>query len=146
MLGVAAIVAAAGLIGVHNLHRDNSPNQILNVSNDPTRELYLALDKSFVDQFRRQTGVTVEVKQSHGSSGRQAAEVTKGHEKPDVVSLAKTNSGSSTHPSASSPSPQSPGSTRTSRTKSSRLAPGLTWITSTPTRRKRPSPGTATAR
>jgi sulfate/thiosulfate transport system substrate-binding protein len=88
VLGVAAIVVAAGLIGVHNLHRDNSPNQILNVSYDPTRELYLALDKSFVDQFRRQTGVTVEVKQSHGGSGRQAAEVIKGHEKADVVSLA----------------------------------------------------------
>src|SRR5947209_16891921 len=71
VLGVAAIVVAAGLIGVHNLHHDNSPNQILNVSYDPTRELYVALDKSFVDQFRRQTGVTVEVKQSHGGSGRQ---------------------------------------------------------------------------
>ncbi|MDT5166671.1 MAG: sulfate/thiosulfate transport system substrate-binding protein, partial [Mycobacterium sp.] len=88
VLGVAAIVVAAGLIGVHNLHRDNSPNQILNVSYDPTRELYLALDKSFVEKFRRQTGVTVEVKQSHGGSGRQAAEVIKGHEKADVVSLA----------------------------------------------------------
>jgi sulfate/thiosulfate transport system substrate-binding protein len=88
VLGVAAIVVAAGLIGIHNLHHDNSPNQILNVSYDPTRELYAALDKSFVDQFRRQSGVTVEVKQSHGGSGRQAAEVIKGHEKADVVSLA----------------------------------------------------------
>ena len=40
VLGVAAIVVAASLIGVHNLHHDNSPNQILNVSYDPTRELY----------------------------------------------------------------------------------------------------------
>jgi len=71
VLGIAAIVIAASLIGVHNLHHDNSPNQILNVSYDPTRELYAAIDKTFVDEFRRKTGVTVEVKQSHGGSGRQ---------------------------------------------------------------------------
>src|SRR6202000_2928119 len=46
------------------------------------------LDKTFVDQYRRQTGVTLEVKQSQGGSGRQAAEVINGHEKADVVSLA----------------------------------------------------------
>ncbi|MGC2799273.1 MAG: sulfate ABC transporter substrate-binding protein [Mycobacterium sp.] len=88
ILGIVAIIAAATLIAVHNLHHDNYPNQILNVSYDPTRELYAALDKTFVDEFRRQTGVTVEVKQSHGGSGRQAAEVINGHEKADVVSLA----------------------------------------------------------
>ncbi|MGA8327870.1 MAG: hypothetical protein WB777_01065, partial [Mycobacterium sp.] len=38
-LGIAAIVVAASLIAVHSLHHDNSPNQILNVSYDPTREL-----------------------------------------------------------------------------------------------------------
>src|ERR1700761_7604330 len=80
ILGIVAIVVAATLIAVHNLHHDNSPNQILNVSYDPTRELYAALDKTFVDQFRRQTGVTVEVKQSHGGSGRQASEIINGPE------------------------------------------------------------------
>src|SRR5271170_4294532 len=88
IVGIVAIVIAASLIAIHNLHRDNYPNQILNVSYDPTRELYAAVDKIFVEQFRRQTGVTVEVKQSHGGSGRQAAEVINGHEKADVVSLA----------------------------------------------------------
>jgi sulfate/thiosulfate-binding protein len=88
ILGIVAIVVAGSLLAFHNLHRDNSPNQILNVSYDPTRELYAAIDKTFVDQFRRQTGVTVEVKQSHGGSGRQASEVIKGHEKAEVVSLA----------------------------------------------------------
>jgi sulfate transport system substrate-binding protein len=88
ILGIVAIVVAAILIAVHNVHHDNSPNQILNVSYDPTRELYAALDKTFVDQFRRQAGVTVEVKQSHGGSGRQASEVIDGHEQADVVSLA----------------------------------------------------------
>src|SRR6202167_2459202 len=88
ILGIVAIILAGSLIAVHNLHHDNSPNQILNVSYDPTRELYAAIDKTFVDEFRKKTGVTVEVKQSHGGSGRQAAEVIKGHEKADVVSLA----------------------------------------------------------
>jgi sulfate/thiosulfate transport system substrate-binding protein len=88
ILGIVAILVVATLITVHNLHHDNSPNQILNVSYDPTRELYAALDKTFVDQYRRQTGVTVEVKQSHGGSGRQAAEVINGNQKADVVSLA----------------------------------------------------------
>jgi sulfate/thiosulfate transport system substrate-binding protein len=88
VLGIVAIVVAATLITVHNMHRDNSPNQILNVSYDPTRELYAALDKTFVDQYRRQTGVTLKVKQSHGGSGRQAAEVVNGDQKADVVSLA----------------------------------------------------------
>ena len=88
ILGIVAIIVAATLIAVHNLHHDNYPNQILNVSYDPTRELYAAVDKTFVEQFRRQTGVTVEVKQSHGGSGRQASEVINGHEKADVVSLA----------------------------------------------------------
>jgi sulfate/thiosulfate transport system substrate-binding protein len=88
IVGIAAVILAAILITVHNLHGDNSPNQILNVSYDPTRELYAALDKTFVDQYRRQTGVVLEVKQSHGGSGRQAAEVINGNQKADVVSLA----------------------------------------------------------
>src|ERR1700761_9834549 len=88
ILGIVAILAAAGLIAAHNLHRDNAPNQILNVSYDPTRELYAAIHKTVVDEFRKKTGVTVEIKQSHGGSGRQASEVIKGHEKAGVVSLA----------------------------------------------------------
>ena len=88
IVGVVAIVVAAGLIGVHNLQHDDSPNQILNVSYDPTRELYAAIDKNFVDQYKRQSGVTVEVKQSHGGSGRQTSDVIAGKQKADVVSLA----------------------------------------------------------
>jgi sulfate/thiosulfate transport system substrate-binding protein len=88
VLGIVAIVVAATLIAVHNVHRDTSPNEILNVSYDPTRELYAALDKTFVDRYRQQTGVVLEIKQSHGGSARQAADVIKGNQKADVVSLA----------------------------------------------------------
>ncbi len=88
VVGVVAVVVAATLLAVKNLHADTSPNQILNVSYDPTRELYARLDKSFVEQYRQQTGVTLEIKQSHGGSGRQASDVIDGRQKADVVSLA----------------------------------------------------------
>ena len=71
IIGVVAIVVAGILITVENLP-DRTPSQILNVSYDPTREVYVALDKAFVEQYRKQTGITLDVKQSHGGSGRKA--------------------------------------------------------------------------
>ncbi len=56
VVGVVAVVLAGVLITVKNLP-DDTPNQILNVSYDPTREVYAALDKAFVEQYRNQTGV-----------------------------------------------------------------------------------------
>jgi sulfate transport system substrate-binding protein len=87
VLGVVAILVAGVLITVRNLP-DDTPNQILNVSYDPTREVYAALDKAFTKQHRDTTGATLEVKQSHGGSGRQARSVIDGSEKANVVSLA----------------------------------------------------------
>jgi sulfate/thiosulfate transport system substrate-binding protein len=87
VVGVFAIVFAATAIVVKNLPAEGS-NQILNVSYDPTRELYAALDKAFVTQYRSQTGVNLDIKQSHGGSGRQASSVVDGSQKADVVSLA----------------------------------------------------------
>jgi sulfate/thiosulfate transport system substrate-binding protein len=87
LVGVAALLLAAVLITVRNLP-DNRPNQLLNVSYDPTVEVYAALDKAFAQQYRKQTGVTLDIKQSHGGSGRQARAVVDGTEKADVVSLA----------------------------------------------------------
>jgi sulfate/thiosulfate-binding protein len=88
IVGVVAIVVAASLIAIKNLHGDTAPNQILNVSYDPTRELYAELDKAFIAQFRQQTGVALEIEQSHGGSGRQASDVIAGKQKAGVVSLA----------------------------------------------------------
>jgi hypothetical protein len=51
ILGVVAIVAAATAIAVKNAPATGS-NQILNVSYDPTRELYAAIDKAFAPQYR----------------------------------------------------------------------------------------------
>src|SRR5829696_3863147 len=60
---------------------------ILNVSYDPTRRFYSALNKEFVKHWREQRGETVTVHQSHGGSGAQARAVTYGLE-ADVVTLA----------------------------------------------------------
>jgi len=61
--------------------------QILNVSYDPTRELYEQYNKAFSKYWQGKTGDTVTVRQSHGGSGKQATSVINGIE-ADVVTLA----------------------------------------------------------
>ena len=60
---------------------------LLNVSYDPTRELYAELNEAFAAKWEAQTGQSVEIKQSHGGSGKQARSVIDGLE-ADVVTLA----------------------------------------------------------
>ena len=60
---------------------------LLNVSYDPTRELYTAINKAFAAKYQASSGKSVEVKQSHGGSGRQARSVIDGLQ-ADVVTLA----------------------------------------------------------
>jgi sulfate transport system substrate-binding protein len=59
---------------------------LLNVSYDPTRELYEAYNKAFASYWKAQTGDDVTVRQSHGGSGKQARSVIDGLE-ADVVTL-----------------------------------------------------------
>ena len=61
--------------------------ELLNVSYDPTRELYEEYNKVFSDYWEKKTGDKVDVKQSHGGSGKQARSVIEGL-KADVVTLA----------------------------------------------------------
>lgn len=60
---------------------------LLNVSYDPTRELYVDFNKAFAEHWKAKTGDTVTVRQSHGGSGRQARSVIDGLD-ADVVTLA----------------------------------------------------------
>jgi sulfate/thiosulfate transport system substrate-binding protein len=60
---------------------------LLNVSYDPTRELYVDFNKAFVAAYQKETGKSVEIKQSHGGSGSQARAVIDGLQ-ADVVTLA----------------------------------------------------------
>jgi sulfate/thiosulfate-binding protein len=60
---------------------------LLNVSYDPTRELYQDVNKEFAKQWKAKTGDNVIVRQSHGGSGKQARSVIDGLN-ADVVTLA----------------------------------------------------------
>lgn len=60
---------------------------ILNVSYDPTRELYQDINAAFIAHWKEKTGETVRVQTSHGGSGRQARSVIDGL-RADVVTLA----------------------------------------------------------
>lgn len=60
---------------------------LLNVSYDPTRELYVDFNKAFAAAYQKETGKSVEIKQSHGGSGSQARSVIDGLQ-ADVVTLA----------------------------------------------------------
>ncbi|MBR7782155.1 sulfate ABC transporter substrate-binding protein [Undibacterium luofuense] len=61
--------------------------RLLNVSYDPTRELYQDVNKAFARQWQASSGDTVTIKQSHGGSGKQARAVIDGLD-ADVVTLA----------------------------------------------------------
>jgi sulfate/thiosulfate-binding protein len=60
---------------------------LLNVSYDPTRELYKAVNEAFIKDYKAKTGETVAIEQSHGGSGKQARAVVDGLQ-ADVVTLA----------------------------------------------------------
>jgi len=63
---------------------------LLNVSYDPTRELYQEFNTAFVKHWQEKTKETIAIKQSHGGSGKQARSVIDGLE-ADVVTLALAN-------------------------------------------------------
>ena len=60
---------------------------LLNVSDDPTRELYRDVNTAFAAEWKQKTGQTVSIRQSHGGSGSQARAVIDGLD-ADVVTLA----------------------------------------------------------
>ena len=67
--------------------REKAPTTLLNVSYDPTRELYQAYNALFAEHWRAETGETIAIEQSHGGSGKQARSVIDGLP-ADVVTLA----------------------------------------------------------
>ena len=80
-----ALAAAAAILFVTAANAADF--SLLNVSYDPTRELYADFNKAFAAAYQRETGKTVEIKQSHGGSGSQARAVIDGLQ-ADVVTLA----------------------------------------------------------
>jgi len=82
LLAFVATVATGGALAAAP-----APITLLNVSYDPTRELYEAVNKAFAAEWLKSTGQTVTIRQSHGGSGGQARAVANGLE-ADVVTLA----------------------------------------------------------
>ncbi len=81
-LALAAL--AAGVMAATGVRAETT---LLNVSYDPTRELYAAINKAFAAKWQADHGEAVRINQSHGGSGKQARAVIDGLE-ADVVTLA----------------------------------------------------------
>ncbi len=83
---LTAVVVAVSLIAVRNVD-GYTPHHLLNVSYDPTRELYQKINPAFAVQYLKDTGEAVLVRQSHGGSSAQARQVATGASPADVVTL-----------------------------------------------------------
>src|SRR5258706_15292455 len=94
-LPFAVLVLVSGVVGCHGKTSSSSAGggdppsevELLNVSYDPTRELYADINAAFGKEWRAKTGQNVKVNQSHGGSSKQARSVIDGLE-ADVVTLA----------------------------------------------------------
>ena len=85
---LAAVLGIAVFSGVCSYDAGaGSDLHIVNVSYDPTRELYESYNKIFQEHWKEETGEDVDIIQSHGGSGKQALEVVNGLQ-ADVVTLA----------------------------------------------------------
>lgn len=82
---IVAVAAAFGALPASVVNA--APVQLLNVSYDPTRELYVAINAAFAKSWKAQSGQDVAIRQSHGGSGKQARSVIDGLP-ADVVTLA----------------------------------------------------------
>ena len=84
---IASIASIAVVLSGIPLAAEAADITLLNVSYDPTRELYQDFNKAFAADWKKKTGDTVTIKQSHGGSGKQARSVIDGID-ADVVTLA----------------------------------------------------------
>lgn len=87
---VAAVVPMVGGCSESPTSAGGGPKksfELLNVSYDPTRELWRDINSQFIPQYSAENGVSLEIKQSHGGSATQARAVIDGLE-ADVVTLA----------------------------------------------------------
>ncbi len=86
-LGRRAAIAGLGCVIGRPAAAANLDVTLLNVSYDPTRELYRQVNRAFIALWRQKTGQGVTISQSHGGSGAQARAVLDGLQ-ADVVTLA----------------------------------------------------------
>jgi sulfate transport system substrate-binding protein len=84
---LAGLAATLSLLGAAPTFSAPKPAELLNVSYDPTRELYEQYNAAFAKYWKGKTGQDVTIRQSHGGSGAQARSVIDGID-ADVVTLA----------------------------------------------------------
>lgn len=90
VMALLAVLTAGGLSGCGkeaDTAAGSSTLELLNVSYDPTRELYAEYNTLFSEYWKEKTGQDIVITQSHGGSGSQARSVIEGNE-ADVVTLA----------------------------------------------------------
>jgi sulfate transport system substrate-binding protein len=83
----STLAAGAALVLTLTASAVLADTTLLNVSYDPTRELYKAVNEAFIKDWKAKTGETIRIEQSHGGSGKQARAVIDGLQ-ADVVTLA----------------------------------------------------------
>ena len=86
-LPIRSRLLSVTLISLFSIGQALADTSLLNVSYDPTRELYQDFNAAFAKHWKAKTGETVSIKASHGGSGKQARAVIDGLE-ADVVTLA----------------------------------------------------------
>src|SRR5262249_8047780 len=86
-LGVLVTLGAAYWLIAANSRSGGTTQELLNVSYDPTRELYRDLNDKFIPHYERESGLKLTINQSHAGSATQARAVIDGLE-ADVVTLA----------------------------------------------------------
>jgi sulfate/thiosulfate transport system substrate-binding protein len=87
LLALCVLAVGALMFAGTQSRAASAPITLLNASYDPTRELYEALNKAFAAQWLAQTGQQVQIRQSHGGSGKQARAIIDGLQ-ADVATLA----------------------------------------------------------
>jgi sulfate transport system substrate-binding protein len=87
ILGLGTLAVLLTVAGTAMFQTEAKEIKLLNVSYDPTRELYQEYDAAFVKYWKQKTGETIVIQQSHGGSGKQARSVIDGLG-GDVVTLA----------------------------------------------------------
>ncbi|WP_437674636.1 sulfate ABC transporter substrate-binding protein [Sorangium sp. So ce131] len=86
IFSIVLVVLAVGAIAAKNVER-RAPVELLNVSYDPTRELYARINPLFEARYEEAVGKRISIKQSHGGSSQQARSVIAGRHAADVVTL-----------------------------------------------------------
>jgi sulfate/thiosulfate transport system substrate-binding protein len=98
LIGVATayVVGAAVWLAAGGIVRDQAPTELLNVSCDPTRELWRDVNERFIQHYEQERGVKLTIRMSHGGSASQARSVIDGLE-ADVVTLGLWSDTSAVH-------------------------------------------------